>query len=640
MKRRLCSLVILMLLPASLFGETVNDIDARAQRFYNEKRFGEAIREWLSALEIDPTNDKIHQKVEMVYEEKHRKNMAAQRSKVQMRETRAVIESMSADLLDRRKNEAVSNFVVAYRIDPNDPEMKALREKTEKFQREIDAAIEKKRRSEADRRRYEEAIAAAKKYMDASEYSDALESWDDALDIFEGDPAAKEGKRKAELAISNRLKFEKIKSLLAHGLELFTARQFNDALVEYRQVLLLDPQNDEADSYVAKIEEVVDAQQTNERKRQQAEQFYQAGIEDLNSYKFNEARDNFENALDLIPKYKDAESRIESIKRLRDEYNDRMKRQKLQEIEKEMAAGLFFYTQGNYRDALSSFEKTLIMDPKNTLAIDYLDRTKDALKEQQDEEVDESSPYYDLVQSLAVSGKTLYLRGDYAGSRQRWEKIRNLFPNNRLAIEYLLRCDLKLDPVSFKRFSELIVQNGTDALAAKNYKKALSIFQMIRNIAPDYQGIDALIAKSQPVKTVRRTTPAGVEVSQADIDRRYQMGLDLYKLGGEKNLRGALDHFRWIVGVDPENMKAAINMSKIESQIRIGASGPEQEPTGPKLTENQKRLVREYYLRGINYYSNNNFEKAIEEWRKVLALDPGNEKAKNNIRKCLALLKK
>ena len=641
MKRSLGSILVWFLLAAALFGETIGDIDDRAQRYYNEKRFSEAIREWLSALEIDPTNEKIQAKVEMVYEEKHRKNMAAQRSKVEMRETRALVEKESADNLERLKNHAVDNFVVAYRIDPNDPEMKVLREKTEKFQREIDAAIAKKRRSEADRRKYEEFVLIASKAMDESKFDDALESWNDALDLFPDDPVAKEGKRKADLAISNRLKFEKIRSLLAHGLELFTAKQYNDALVDYRQVLLLDPGNDEADGYVGRIEEIVDAQQTYERKRQQAEQFYQAGIEDLNSYKFNDARDNFENALDLIPKYKDAEARIQSIKRLRDEYNDRMRRQKLQEIEKETAAGLFFYSQGNYRDALASFEKTLIMDPKNSLALDYLDKTKDALKEQQDEEVDESSPYYDLVQSLAVSGKTLYLRGDYTGSRLRWEKIRNIFPNNKLAIEYILRCDLKLDEASFKRFAGYIVDTGNDALAAKNYKKALSVFQMIKSIAPDYPGIDGLVAKATPAKAVRKVTSAGVEVKQEDIDRRYQLGMDLYKQGGEKNLRSALEQFRWIVGVDPENMKAAINMSKIESQIRIGATGGnEPEPAGAKLTENQKRLVREYYRRGINYYLNNNFEKAIEEWRKVLALDPGNEKAKNNIRKCLALLKK
>ncbi|MGQ9844470.1 MAG: tetratricopeptide repeat protein [Spirochaetota bacterium] len=63
-----------------------------------------------------------------------------------------------------------------------------------------------------------------------------------------------------------------------------------------------------------------------------------------------------------------------------------------------------------------------------------------------------------------------------------------------------------------------------------------------------------------------------------------------------------------------------------------------EERAGKKLTPRQQELVREYYFKGINYYSNNKFELAITEWRKVLAIDPNHEKAKNNIKKCLILL--
>ncbi len=58
------------------------------------------------------------------------------------------------------------------------------------------------------------------------------------------------------------------------------------------------------------------------------------------------------------------------------------------------------------------------------------------------------------------------------------------------------------------------------------------------------------------------------------------------------------------------------------------------------LTAKQRELVNKYYYNGINYYTNNNFQKAIEEWRKVLAIDPGNVKARNNIRKVLAFMER
>jgi tetratricopeptide (TPR) repeat protein len=640
--RRAFSILILLIPFAYAIGESVVDIDARAQRYYSEKRFSEAIREWLSALDVDPTNEKIQQKVEMVYEEKHRKNMALQRSKAIMREVTQKSETAPISEIEKGTKDAVDNFVIAYRIDPNDPEMKTLRIKMEKFQRDMLVELEKKRRSEEDKKNYMIAVNNAKQLMDQEKYNESLAEWQVALDLFRNDAVAKEGFRKAELAINNRLKYERIKALLLKGNELFIMKNYNDAIIEFRQVLMIDPKNDEADGSISRIEDILDGQRNTERKRQQAEQFYQQGLDDISNNRFNEARDNFESALSLVPKYKDAEFRIQNLKKLRDDYAERMRRAKLASIEKEFENGLIYFSDGRYKEALSSFEKTVVLDPNNTLAAGYLEKTKEALREKQEEEVDSSSPYYDLVSSMIVSGKDLYNKGRYLESRERWDKIRSLFPNNRLAVEYILKCDLKLDPERFKSIASRVIDEGKEYLVKRDGKKALSRFEMIKSIDPNYPGVDALIASVTVKGRVIRPSAAGTGTAAPadpdEVERRYQAGLALYKKGGEGNLKTALEQFHWIAQNDPDNMKSLIVMNKIESQIRIGTGAVAIE-TGPRLTENQKKLVSEYYFRGISYYSSNNYDKAIEEWRKVLAIDPTHEKAKNNIRKCLALLK-
>ena len=83
-----------------------------------------------------------------------------------------------------------------------------------------------------------------------------------------------------------------------------------------------------------------------------------------------------------------------------------------------------------------------------------------------------------------------------------------------------------------------------------------------------------------------------------------------------------------------------ININKIEAQLRISRGGRAESVEKKRLTEKQRQLVRIHYFKGINYYSNNNFNRAIEEWRKVLAIDPTYEKARINIRKCFALIKR
>ena len=113
--------------------------------------------------------------------------------------------------------------------------------------------------------------------------------------------------------------------------------------------------------------------------------------------------------------------------------------------------------------------------------------------------------------------------------------------------------------------------------------------------------------------------------------------MNLYEMGGKENIEKALAQFRWVVQRDPANIKAIITVNKIESQLRIGVGEAERQQV---LTAKQREMVNKYYYNGINYYTNNNFDKAIQEWRKVLAIDPGNVKARNNIRKVLAFMQR
>ncbi len=157
------------------------------------------------------------------------------------------------------------------------------------------------------------------------------------------------------------------------------------------------------------------------------------------------------------------------------------------------------------------------------------------------------------------------------------------------------------------------------------------------SIDPSYPDIKNLVAKAEKGERFSGTASLS-PVDINEIERRFNLGIAYYKKGGEENMRKALAELRWVVSKDPDNVKAVVSVNKIEAQLRIGSS-TEKAGTA-KLTPEQEKLVRQYYYSGINYYSNNDFKRAIAEWRKVLAIDPNHEKAKNNIRKCLVLLGK
>ncbi|HQE60337.1 MAG TPA: hypothetical protein PLA54_14195, partial [Spirochaetota bacterium] len=721
----------------------VDDIMKKAREYYEQKKFSESLNEWLTALELDPGNEKIQQQIESLYEEKHKKDISLQRSKIFYWEARGVIERLkfgSSDFYDsefkrsklsldalwneikqsgyyfgrirfissdrsidrlneiiripafydiwikknkpvendeevinllrwtqyyrnkpyeelteqeldnlkrlnrllleiaypytcpqsrtqkeeKRKDsllaeadsntkDALGNFVAAYRIDPNDPELVRLREQMKILEEDLRNELNKRRISEEKIRQYNEFITIARGFVEQEKYEESIPEWKKALGIMPQDIYAKEELRKAELAVSNRIKFEKIKSLLASGRVFFDAKKYPDSLAEYKQVISLDPKNRDALNYIARIEKLSYEIETSAKKRIQAEQFYQSGISNINSYDFDAALDDFNNTASLIPDYKDVQSRIKSIPQLKKNFADRLLRDKLVEIDKEFNNGLFYFSQANYKDALISFERTIKLDPNNETAIGFAKRVKEALKQQQEEVIDESSPYYDLVSSLIANGKILYEKGKYAESEENWRKILNLFPQNVIAAQYLARCQIKTDPRRFKEYTDKLAAEGRELLDKKDNARALKKFEILKSVNPEYPDIANLIALASR-KPVRQQVNADLTATPQEIQDRYNEALAYYNRGGAANLRNARDNFRWVVDRDPENTKAIVALNRVEAELRASGSTI---PVKKALTSEQEARVRELYFRGINYYSANRYQDAIAEWRKV-----------------------
>lgn len=636
MKYRILHITILFVSICSslAFGQSIDQLDRQAQDYFDDKNYNQAVTLWLTALELDPQNERIQQKIEMVYELKQRKDISYQRARLNYFRAMKTLENDLDRGRDATRN-ALSNFVTAYRIDPSDPNMQEMRQQMEELQALLRAEEEKDRLSRALKARYERLRNAAEQFMKEEKYREALENWKEILSFFPKDQVALEGKRTATLAIENRLRFEKIRAYMAKGKELYEQKKFPEARVEFVQVTQLDDRNREARKYLRDIEEKLDEQRLYEQRRQQAENFYVAGMAGLRQNNFDEARDSFENALAMVEDYRDAQQQLDRIPALEKAYFERQKELKLRKINETFQSGLIAFTSGNYKEAIANFDATLNLDPENKLADEYLERAKNAQRQLEEERVDENSPYYDIVQSLILAGTDLYERGEYTKSREKWTRILSLFPKNRMASEYLLRCDLKMNPERRGSVLKEIYSDGVSLFDDKKYDDARNKFQLVQSIDPEYPGLNGYITR---LDAMGRGGGAVREarVPRAVIEQRYRQAMNTYQQGGEANARQAITLLRQVVQDDPGYTRAVIALNKLESQFRVGGAVAQQQ--GPQLTAAQRQLIKQHYYRGISYYSNNNFTKAIEEWRKVLAIDPTDRKARNNIRKTLALM--
>jgi tetratricopeptide (TPR) repeat protein len=637
----------LFFIPLPIYTQSTGEMDRKAQEHFDNKEFSKAVALWLNILDVDPNNMDVQKKVEFLYEMKQKKDLELEKSKMNYKiAKKEIIKNFTQGVTfdDAEKNLAVSkenariafeSFIIAYRIDPKDTDMQLIREDMQKLEKLLASEDRRLALSKEQREKAAALTALAVKAMDEARYQDALGHWSEILSFMPENVDAVEGKRQAEIAIDNIIRYESIRRFMASGRSFFELNNFKLARQDFMNVLQLDPQNNAAQDFIERIDDILNSKKKYEQRLREAETFYLSGLKNIRENKFDEARDELENTITLIANYKDARERLASIPRLKADFEKRERERRLREIDEQFQSGLIALADSRYQDAISAFETTLKLDPGNKLAPPYIQRAKDAQKLVEEEVVDRNSSYFDLVNSLALSGRRLFEAGKYEESKKRWNQILELFPANRLANEYIFKCELRINPEAGDSIIKKIIADGEDLLKKRSYRDAYRKFELVKSINPGYPDIDNLLKKADREQGYTGSAVLTAE-DKTDLDRRYNLGMAYYQRGGEDNIKKALVELRWVAGKDPNNIKAVVAVNKIESQMRSGTA--ETKAGGSKLTPAQELLVRQYYYSGINYYSNNDFKRAIAEWRKVIAIDPGHTRAKNNIRKTLALI--
>ncbi|MBN1532210.1 MAG: hypothetical protein JXA20_06075 [Spirochaetes bacterium] len=647
MKLKIATIILLMaslvyVSDRSSYSESIDEMNRKAHNLYEDKKYNQAIALWLDILTMEPDNQRVMQKIEEVYEIKQKKDLAYQKSRLDYHLSKMKLKEDKEEEIEKGISigwNSIGNYRIAFRLDPNDSDIKEMRERMAALEKEILAAQEALRLSREIKMKIQQWRFIARDQLDKNDFDNSLKNWEEILDYLPRDTEAIEGKRTCLLAIENRIKFEKIRGYLAKGKELFDVQQYKSARNEYTMVISLDERNREANDYIEKIDEMLEEKMLLEIRLQQAENLYKSGVEQLGANNFDQARDDFESILSLLKNrdYKDTKQKLAMIEVLRKEYELKERQRRVQMIDEYFQEGLIAFNDSRYNIAIAKFDKTLSLDKENRYAREYLDKSIQALKQKQEEVVDENSPYFQVVNALIVSGKELYLAGRYTESTKKWERILRLFPKNRLAREYSLKCYYRMNPDKLDSFSNNLFESGQKLLAGRKYKDALDKFLLLKSVNERYPNIDEYVARSKivPEDVGPGDTPLAA-VDRQEIERKYRAAMALYQRGGKQNIEESLAMFRWIVQKSPNNVKAVINVNKIEAQLRINKGGA---ATGlAQLTPEMRRKAQRHYYNGISYYASNKFKKAIDEWQKVLIIDPGNVKAKNNIRKTMAFL--
>jgi len=316
---------------------------------------------------------------------------------------------------------------------------------------------------------------------------------------------------------------------------------------------------------------------------------------------------------------------------------------------------------GKLADAVRIFSEALEKFPDNVFLEFFLQKTRAASQETVEKKFKEAQALHDshkYGQAVAVLKEALALNPDY-------------LPGSQL----LELCEKKADQERQRATLKEFFDAGMEALAHGRFYEALDNFTMVREKDPAYPNLSEQMKKAQEAMK-------GVE-ERKDLTITFNKGLDYYSKGYYES---ALREWEQISAKDPDNeivkqyiqtlkgrMQEAKELQKkktldekkafdlnnraiefyrkknFRESYKVIQEATELDPENTSIRKglvaarkevlkadeaNQpatERKANELFHKGITFYRNGEYAKAIECWKKVVECKPDHQKAQKYI---------
>lgn len=293
-------------------------------------------------------------------------------------------------------------------------------------------------------------------------------------------------------------------------------------------------------------------------------------------------------------------ARAEQEQRFRRYFNDR--------VSEHMDAALRLQAGGDLERALDEYKIVLEYDPGNAAASDSLASVQAEILRRAESRM-RSRETAVLVNQHFELGLRYYSNNEYILARAEWRNVLELDPENREAREYLERTVEKLD--------EQIAVHSERARRLERegrFADALGEWNIVRLIDPNHMEATESAARisrrmEQINRSYRQTT---------DRLRDIELFDEAVRLFSEGRYEETRDRLGDLLRHKPDHEEARKLMRRVERRL---------EP----LSDEEKELIRRLYIEGMKHFTQNDYNAAIAEWRKILEIDPDNESVQKNI---------
>ena len=298
--------------------------------------------------------------------------------------------------------------------------------------------------------------------------------------------------------------------------------------------------------------------------------------------------------------------------------------------EKYFKQGLADYEAGNYKSAMENFSEALFLDPNSKQTKYYLEKAGrkfleevEAKRESTRREILKRAKTVIAERKKKVKesyerGIKHYKRGEFLKAGEAFNAALEIEPEHKEAKKYLELIGKRLEEIvnkgEFKTVAELYYAQGTVFYIKGEWAKAISQWENALKIDPSNKEI------SEFIKIARKRRQEEEAFEKAEV--LYRDGLAQYNKG---KINEAIKQLEEVIKFNPQHRRAQELLAKVREKV----AEIKKEERARRLRE----TVDKRYFRGIDYYAEGQFNKAIKEWRGVLKIDPTHRGAKEYLKK-------
>lgn len=265
--------------------------------------------------------------------------------------------------------------------------------------------------------------------------------------------------------------------------------------------------------------------------------------------------------------------------------------------------------EGDYAGALDEWQIVLEFTPDDAEAVAGAAAAREAVVQQQAAATQDLANQA-IIRTRFAQGLDFFNGGDYARARGEWLAILEVDSLHEGAQDYLARTQDKID--------EQVRGHITRARQMENANRlteAIAEWNNVQQYDPDNREARAAITRLRGrIESVSQDYQATQR--RLKIVTLYDDALQQYNAGEYDAAKRNLDE---LLRLQPDHEDAR----RLQAMVK--------RKTTP-LTDAEKQRIRELYLAGMQHFSKDEYAQAIEQWRKILDIDPTNESVQNNIR--------